>query len=183
MCFFYRSLSFKEHVDHVIIRAGKGLAAMKVMAAAQCEQRLLFLLYQGLVVAVVEYALAILTLSQTQIERLDIIQNAAMRIILGCTRDTSTRAMRYLLDCPTAEHRLQYCRARAYLQIHTDKEHPLHSGIQKVKGSRLKRGKSWVGRAEDVIQSVCRLQDVAAGAEWIGLPTDFETRSDAGFGQ
>ena len=170
-----RSLSFKDHVDHIIEKAYKGLAAMKVMAAAQCEQRLLFLLYQGLVVAVVEYALAILTLSQTQTERLDRIQNEAMRIILGCTRDTSARAMRYLLDCPTAEQRIQMCRARDYLQITADEEHPLHPEILKVKGSRLKRGKSWMGRAEDIIQSVCRLEDVLPGAEWSRVPLDCPT--------
>ena len=45
--FFDRSLSLREHVDHVIIRTGKSLAAMKVMAAAQCEQRLFFSFVPG----------------------------------------------------------------------------------------------------------------------------------------
>src|SRR5579871_6969330 len=95
------------NVDTIIIKARRGLAVMRVMSAAKCAQRLLFLLYQGLVLSVIEYAMAILMLSPRQTERLDKIQNEAMRIILGCTRDTEIRAMRYLLDCPTIDHRLQ----------------------------------------------------------------------------
>jgi hypothetical protein len=60
---FDRSLSFIEPIDHVIERARKELSAMKVMAAANCEQRHLFLLYQGQVLSIFEYVLAIHTLS------------------------------------------------------------------------------------------------------------------------
>ena len=81
-------LRLTEHVYHVIMKAKKGLAAMKVMAASNCEHRHLVLLYQGLFLSVIEYALAILTLSRTQCERVDRIQNEAMRIILGCKKDT-----------------------------------------------------------------------------------------------
>src|SRR5579871_6938191 len=60
---FDRSLWFYAHVDTIIIKARRGLAAMRVMSAAKCAQRLLFLflLYQGLVLSVIEYAMAILT--------------------------------------------------------------------------------------------------------------------------
>ena len=171
---FDRSLWFYAHVDTIIIKARRGLAAMRVMSAAKCAQQLLFLLYQGLVLSVIEYAMAILTLSPRQTERLDKIQNEAMRIILGCTRDTEIRAMRYLLDCPTIDHRLQLCRARGYLRISGDKTHPLHLEIGRPKGCRLKRGKSWMGRAEDVIQRVCALEDIEPGEEWVQVPVDFQ---------
>jgi hypothetical protein len=118
--YFDRSLSIIEHIDRVIERARKGLSAIKVMAAADCEQRHLFLLYQRLVVSIFEYALAIQTFSNTHIERLERIQNEAMRLILGCTRDTSCTALRYLLDLPTIENRIKICRARAYLRVVAD---------------------------------------------------------------
>jgi hypothetical protein len=169
---FDRSLAFNKHVDHVIMKARRGIAAMRVMAAANCEQRHLFLLYQGLVLSVIEYALAILTLSRTQLERLERLQNEAMRIVLGCTRDTACRAMRYLLDIPTMEDRTRICRARAYLRISADKLHPLHSEIRKEKGARLKRGKSWMGLTEDIIQQVCSIDEIDTGAEWLLLPAE-----------
>ena len=67
---FDRSLAFTEHIDQVVIKAKKGLSAMRVMAATDCEQRHLVLLYEGLVLSVMDYALAIMTLSHTQIEKL-----------------------------------------------------------------------------------------------------------------
>jgi hypothetical protein len=119
---------------------------MKVMAAANCEQWKLVLLYQGLVLSVIEYALAILTHSNTQIDKLERIQNEAMRIMLGCTRNTSCRAMTFLLDFPTIQNRKSLCRARSYLRISADTQHPLHSNIRSKKGDRLKRGKSRMGQ-------------------------------------
>ena len=172
---FDRSLAFTEHIAHVIMKARKGLLAMRVMAAADCEQRHLCLLYQGLVLSVLEYALAILTLSHSQIERLERIQNEAMRIILGCTKDTSCRAMRYLLDYPTMEYRILMSRARAYLRVNADTQHPLHLEIKRQKGNRLKRGKSWMGQAEDCIEQVCTLEDIDPGEEWIPVPRAIAT--------
>ena len=164
---FDRSLSYNEHIDQVIIKAKRGLAAMRVMAAANCEQRHLCLLYEGLVMYVLEYAMAILTFSRKQIERVERIQNEAMQIILGCTRDTACRAMRYILDFPTIEDRIQICRARVFLRVNANTQHPLHSEIMKVKGSRLKRGRSWMGQAEDNLQQVCSLEDLEPGDEWV----------------
>ena len=80
-----RTLSFKDHVSHVVKKARKGLSAVKMMAAFGMEQRLLFLLFQAVVLAVIDYGLGILTLSTTQIKRLDVVQNEGMRVILGCT--------------------------------------------------------------------------------------------------
>ena len=144
------------------------------MAATSSAQRHLVLLYQGLVLSVIEYALPILTLSQTQIERLERIQNEAMRIILGCTKDTAVRAMRYLLDFPTIKDRIAICRARAYLRVSADTQHPLHSEIEKEKGNRLKRGKSWMGQAEVIVQQVCQLDVIEPGEEWVRVSEDMQ---------
>ena len=94
---FDRSLSGKDHITRTISRARKGLTALKVMARANMSQRILVILYQTLVLSVVEYGLGLLTLSKAQLQRLEVIQNEGMRTILGCTRDTSAEAMRYLL--------------------------------------------------------------------------------------
>lgn len=54
----------KEHIDHIIVKARIGLTAIGVVAATQCEQRLMFLSYEGQVLSVIEYDLAFLTLSR-----------------------------------------------------------------------------------------------------------------------
>jgi hypothetical protein len=82
------------------------------------------------VLSVIEYALAILTLGNTHMYKIERIQNEAMRIILLCTRDTTCRAMRYLLDY--SHHKINIislCSGGAYLRISVDTQHPLHSKI------------------------------------------------------
>lgn len=69
--------------DHMITKTRKVLSAMKVIEAANTDQRLLILESQGLVLAAIEYILAIFTISPEQIKELENMQNKAVRIILG----------------------------------------------------------------------------------------------------
>ena len=48
------------------------------------------------------------------------IQNEGMRTILGCTRDTSAEAMRYLLDFPCVDERHKLAQIQAYLRVSAD---------------------------------------------------------------
>jgi hypothetical protein len=69
-----------------------------------------------------------------------------MSIILVCTRDTSCAAMIYLLGFLTMSHSINIWRARAYLKISANVEHPLHPGILRDKGGRPKLAThGWVG--------------------------------------
>ena len=65
----------------------------------------LFLLYQSAILSVIDYGLGLTTLSQSNLLKLDRVQNEAMRVILGTTKDTPTETMRYLLDLPSMETR------------------------------------------------------------------------------
>ena len=85
---FYCSLCGNEHISKTIVKTRKGLVALKTKAGARMTQRILCILFQALIFS---------TLSEAQLERLKVIQNEAMRAILGCTRDTSAETMRYLL--------------------------------------------------------------------------------------
>ena len=94
---FDRSLSGKDHVSRVVSKARKGLNALKVMDCMSMPQRILLILYRTLVLSVVDYGFGLLTLSKTQLQRLEVIQNQGMRTILGCVRAISCEAMRHLL--------------------------------------------------------------------------------------
>ena len=54
------------------------------MAYANMRQKRMFILYQyqALVVSVIEYGLALVNLSDTQLKRLEVVQNEGMRAIL-----------------------------------------------------------------------------------------------------
>ena len=67
------------------------------------------------------HGFGLLTLSATQLKRLEVIQIEGMRTILGCTRDTSAKAMQYLHGLPPIPdhyHKLAKVKALAgYLPI------------------------------------------------------------------
>ena len=136
------------------------------MARANLEQRLLFLLMQALVWSVLDYSLGLLTLSTTQITRFERIQNEGLRAVLGSPRDTPISSMQYLLDAPSIKIRHKYAQVRNYLKIARTITHPLHPEVSTIKGSRLKRGKSWMAEAETTIKSVCELAEVPLSNEW-----------------
>ena len=165
-----RSLSFKAHVSHVGKKVGKALAALKIMAAYGLAQRLLFLFFQATVLSVIDYGLGQLTLSKAQLARLDVVQNEGMRTILGCPRNTSAAAMRYMLGLPSMEQRHRAAMVKALYRVARDKDHPLHQELGNEKGHRLKRGKSWMATAEDIVREVCRLEQVRLGPEWVSYP-------------
>ena len=166
---FDRTLSFKKHVDNVAVRAKKGVSAIKTMASAKVEQHVLFLMLQLVVLSVIDYGLGCLTLSESQIQRLDRLQNAAMRAVLGCTKDTHIVCMRYLLDLPSIKVRHRLAQVKMYLKVAENETHPLHEEIKADKGNRLKRGKSWMAEAEDSLKKVCNLEEIKTGKEWVEL--------------
>ena len=166
---FDRTLSFKKHIDNTAVKVKRGINAIKTMASARVEQHVLFLMMQLVVLSVIDFGLGCLTLSGTQIQRLDRLQNEAMRAVLGCTRDTHIICMRYLLDLSSMKIRHKMAQARMYLKVAEDETHPLHLKIKDEKGSRLKRGKSWMAEAEDSLRKVCELDDLQTGKEWIKL--------------
>ena len=174
---FNRTLSGKEHIEKTVDKARKGLTAMKVMAAASMPQRILILLYQSLVLSVVEYGLGLLTLPKYAIARLETIQNQGMRVILGCTRDTSGVAMRYVLDFPTMNTRHKLAQVKAYLRVTADEQHLLHHKIGRLGQSRLARGTSWMLQAENTLSKCCNIEDIRRGREWIPVDDDLRPYS------
>lgn len=163
---FDRSLSFNKHVDHVVMRAKRGVGAIKTMAAALIPQRVLFLMLQLVVLSVIDYGLGCLTLSDTQIAKLDRVQNEAMRAVLGCTKDTPILCMRYLLGLSGIRVRHRIAQTKMYLSVMGKKDHPLHKALHDNKGGRIKRGRSWMAEAEDSLRKICVLENLPLGEEW-----------------
>ena len=129
---FDRTLSWGAHTSKTITKARKGLLAMKAVAAKGISQRILLILFRTLVLSVIDYGFGLMTLADTHLNRLDSIQNEAMRIILGCTRDTSAAAMRHYLDLPTMKERHQMAQVQAYLRVSSDETNPLHEKVGRI---------------------------------------------------
>ena len=103
-----------------------------------------------------KYGLGILTLSDTQLNRLEIIQNEGMRTILGCKKDTSVEAMRYLLDFPTMRERYRMAQVKAFLR-ETDPQHPLHDKVGRIATTIPNRDSGWMTEATQTIEQCCSI--------------------------
>ena len=123
------------------------------------NERHLFLLYQSVILSVIDYGMGLSTLLQSNLLKLDRAQNEAMRVILGTTKDTPIESMRYLLDLPSMETRHKVEQVKAYLSSMQISKIPLHDAVKEEKGHRLGRGKSRIGQAEQSIQHVCFQRD------------------------
>ena len=112
---FDRMLTYKTQDESTKLRFKKGLSALKAMASKGIEQRHLFLLYESVILSVIDYGLGLTTLSQSNLLKLDRVQNKAMRVILRTTKDTPIETMHYLLDLPSMETRHKVEQFKAYL--------------------------------------------------------------------
>ncbi|RUS78680.1 hypothetical protein EGW08_013568 [Elysia chlorotica] len=139
----------------------------KMMASAHIQQNVLFVMFQLLILSVLDYGLGCLTLSEANLLKLERLQNEAMRTVLGCTRDTHIICMRFLLDLSSVRIRHKLAQAKTYLRVMENPHHPLYPSLLTQKGTRIKRGKSWMAEAEDSIKLVCPIEDIIDGREWI----------------
>ena len=99
---FDRMLTYKtDRIDKP--QCEKGLSALKVMASKGIAQRHLFLLYQSVILSVLDYGLDLTTRSQSMLLKLDRVQNEDMRVTLGTTKDTFIETMRDILGLPSME--------------------------------------------------------------------------------
>ena len=126
---FNLSLCGNEHISRTIVMTRKEFVALKTIAGARMTQIILCIVFQTLILSVINYGFWLMILSEAQLERLKVIQNEAMRAILGCTRDTSAEAMRYLLGVLTMAERLRIAQVKAFLRMAADESNPLHSKV------------------------------------------------------
>ena len=96
----WQKAALQTRCENTALKCKKGLSVLKAMAAKSTEQRHLFLLCQSEVLSVTEYGLSLAAMAQTNLLKLDRVQNEAMRDILGTTKNTPTETMRFMLDLP-----------------------------------------------------------------------------------
>ena len=146
-----------------MLKCSERLSALRGKAEGETEQRDLFQLYQRELLSIIAYRPGFITLSQTNLLKLERVQNEAMIIILSTPRDTPVEAMRFMLDLQSF---------KAYLGA-LDVHNPHHQAVKDTKSSRLIRGNSWIGEAEESILTVCQLQELKLTKEWEKYPKRF----------
>ena len=128
--------------------------------------------------SVTDYGLSLITMAQTDLLKLHRVQNEAMRVILGTTKDTCTpiETMRFILDLPPLQTTQKVEQVKAYFSAVGNPHNPLHEAVKDTKGCRLGRGKSWMGQAEDSVLQVCQLTELKQTKERERYLNRFRTR-------
>ena len=73
-----RMLTYRQYVETTALNCKKGLSVLKAMAAKDTEQRHIFLLYQSVVLGVIDCGPGRTAMAQTNLLKLDSVQNEAM---------------------------------------------------------------------------------------------------------
>ena len=144
------------------------------MDAKGIEQCRLFLLYQNVVLSGIDYGLGLTTMPQTNLLKLHRVQNEAMSVILGTTKDIPTETVRFMLDLSPIQTRQKAEQVKAYFSAVENPLNPLDEAVEDTKGSRLGRGKSWIGQAKESILQVCQMTELEQNKEWEKYPDRFQ---------
>ena len=107
-------LTYRQHVETTALKRKKGLSVLKAMAAKGIEQRHLFLLYQSVVLRVIDYGLGLTTMAQKNMLKLDRVQNEVMPVVLRTTKGTPSETVRFMLDLPPVQTRQKVDQVIAY---------------------------------------------------------------------
>ena len=135
-----RTLCFNAHVENTTKSAASKLKVLAKLAYADwgCNKFELFRIYQAIVKSRLDYAAPAWQpwLSDTQFNKLEVVQNKALRLITGQTKSTRVDALRH--EAGTESYKthasrntlLSYEKA-ARLPSHHPRNHLLHSGVAK----------------------------------------------------
>ena len=123
--------------------------------------------------SVIDYGLGLTTMAQTNLLKLDRVQNKAMRVVPGTTKSTPIETMRFMLDFLPIQTRHKVEPVKAYFSAIENPHNPLDLDVKDTKGCRLGRSKSWMGQAEDSILQVSLLTELKQPKEWERHPNRF----------
>ena len=108
-------------------RRKKGLSALKAMASKGIKQCHLFLLYQSVLLSIIDCGLGLTTLSQSNLLKLERVQNKAMRT----TKDTPIETMHYTYwTCHPRKARHKAEQVKAHLNAMQNPNNPLHDALK-----------------------------------------------------
>ena len=87
----------------------------------------------------IDYGLGFTIMAQTNLLNLDRVQNEAIRVILGNTKDTLIETMKFMLDLLPLQIRQKVQQIKAYFSAVRNPHNPLHQAVKDTNGCRLGR--------------------------------------------
>ena len=139
-----QQLTFASHAKYARSRAQQKLNALKVMGTLSgVNARILRQVYIATVQSTLEYgAITFGMMSKSSLAHMQVIQNQAMRVILGVPKSTSAASTGRELDILPIECRANIRRARFMLKVKSQAHHPLHDAV--CTPPRRRHGTDWI---------------------------------------
>ena len=139
---FDPKLTYSTHIDNTITKAKKTLNLLKLLTSTHWgkSKETLITTYKTLILPIIEYANTIWSpiISSTSLNKLQKIQNAALRIITGCTLDTNTQHLHSQTKILPLQNHLKF-HASQLTQKASHPTHPLHPLITQEAHHRYKK--------------------------------------------
>ena len=134
-------LTYSTHIHNISVQAHKPLQIIKALTATGWgkQKETLMATYKAVMTPALEYASSVRSpiASSTSINKLQVMQNAALRTATGCSQDTNIQHLHdETLTLPIHEH-LQF-HASQYKQKTQHPSHPLHKHTTYFNTPRLK---------------------------------------------
>ena len=174
-----RRLTFSEHIAKTTTRCLRTLGTLKSAQKRGLSQQRMFTLYRSLILSRLSYGGEVVTACPTTLEKLDRVQTAALRIITGCTRDTSRAALRYMLDISSVPEQLQSQRVFAVTRAGEDSSHPLCDTVRSLtRRAPLRRlaRPGWVRQACDTVRELRGRNQLRNQPQFMCTPPDVASR-------
>ncbi len=143
------------------------------------QQRSLMNLLRVTVSSRLEYGLHLaMCASKTVMEKLQRVQNAAMRIVTGAAKPTACDALRFWLGLNSVRGQQQTAAAQAFLKTLTTPTHPLHEEVvnrrDELVDQRLKTVRSWIVDARKMVEEVTQQENIK---EIVWVESDVRVRT------
>ncbi len=166
-----RRMTTKAHAARIYEKSVKSLGVLRYAAHQQVKQKSLLQLMKVTVSSPLEYGLHIcVNAAATAIDKIQRVQNEAMRIVASAAKPTACDALRFWLGVTSVRGRQAILAVQAFLSAMTTPSHPLHDDIRAREDEcvtqRLKTVQSWVVRACEMVEEVCVCENIRE-REWV----------------
>ncbi|KAF0304940.1 putative RNA-directed DNA polymerase from transposon BS [Amphibalanus amphitrite] len=167
------ALTFNAHADSVRSRCVRALSTLKAAYSRGVDLRRSSHLYRSLVLSRITYGLEIINPLKTTMDKLERIQNSALRLATGCPRQTPVTALRYMFDLPSIVDLHEVLRARAVCIVASDCGHPLHGFVDQALAraplARLQRT-GWLRDGTKALRGLCGRHKIRRSHLWSATP-------------
>ncbi|KAF0309479.1 putative RNA-directed DNA polymerase from transposon BS [Amphibalanus amphitrite] len=167
------ALTFNAHADSVRSRCVRALSTLKAAYSRGVDLRRISHLYRSLVLSRITYGLEIINPLKTTMDKLERIQNSALRLATGCPRQTPVTALRYMFDLPSIVDLHEVLRARAVCIVASDCGHPLHDFVNQALAraplARLQRT-GWLRDGTKALRGLCGRHKIRRSHLWSATP-------------